>query len=124
MNNELIFKGQVFNGSLDMSLTEFVCVPSKPHYAAVDLCLRENGTTGPNICVADIDNNCLSFDEKKKLGFEIEKRWNQHSKLIDLLERSITGLEWRRDNQPETWNGADDEHLLECKNALGLTDNS
>ncbi|MCG7545366.1 hypothetical protein MHM93_14390 [Pseudoalteromonas sp. MM17-2] len=118
MTNELIFSGAVFNGSIDMDETEFVCVPSKPHYAAVDLCLRANGDAGPNIAIADINNNSLPFEQKKKLGHEMEKRWNNQPKLVELLERSINGLEWYRTTHPCSWSEADEEHLNECRKAL------
>lgn len=91
MDNQLNFKGTVFNGPMDMASTKFVCVPSKPHYAAVDLCLKADGNKGCNIVVAEIDNNCLSFDEKKKLGYEIEKRWNA-SDRVSKLEHALTQI--------------------------------
>ncbi len=75
--SELTFKGIVFNGSLELDSTAMVCVPSKPHYAQVDICLRADC----NVVVASIDNNCLSFEEKQKLGHEIVKRWNDYAEL-------------------------------------------
>jgi len=39
--------------------------------------------------------------------------------LSELLERSINGFEWFRDNHKEIWNTSDDEFLAELKTALG-----
>ena len=71
----LKFKGNVFNGEMDLDKVKFVCIPSKPQYAAVDLCLTE-GENSFNIVIGEILNRDLSFEEKKKLGYEIERRWN------------------------------------------------
>lgn len=71
-DTNLVFKGKYLNGTIDLSITEMVCIPSKPHYAEVDLCLKDNW----NHVVAQIVGESLSFEEKKKLGYEIEKRWN------------------------------------------------
>lgn len=61
-----------------MAIAEMVCVPSKPHYAEVDLCLKsgDDGKSGMNMVVGQVVGSWLSFEEKKKLGYEIEKRWN------------------------------------------------
>ncbi|BCE02959.1 hypothetical protein [Marinicellulosiphila megalodicopiae] len=78
MSNILNFKG-VFSGEMDLDEAKMVCVPSKPHYGTVDICLKNDGVTG-NFCVLDVDCNSLSFEEKQKLGYEVEKRWNAGQK--------------------------------------------
>lgn len=72
--NTLVFKGRIVNGTMDLSITPMICVPSKPHYAEVDICLQD----GWNHVVAEIVGDSLSFEEKKKLGYEIVKRWNAY----------------------------------------------
>lgn len=97
MTNQLVFKGTVFNGSLDLDDVKMICVPSKPHYAAVDICLKSEGC---NISIADIDNDCLSFEEKKKLGYEIEKRWNSADRVGELEHALAQVLELaKRDSE-------------------------
>lgn len=75
--NPLYFKGRIFNGDMDLNKAKLICIPSKPHYAEVDLCLTE-GEYSLNVVVAQILNNDLSFEEKKKLGYEMARRWNQN----------------------------------------------
>jgi hypothetical protein len=74
--NKLNFKGNIINGEINMDITEMICIPSKPQYQEVDLCLK----SGMNIVIGEIVGNSLSFDEKKKLGYEIAKRWNERIK--------------------------------------------
>lgn len=111
----ITFKGDVVTGDLPLAEAKLVCVPAKPHYNVVDLCFKAGGC---NAQVAAINTSWLSHDDKKALGYEIEKRWNGYDKAIELLSRSVNEMEWRRDNEPG-WNGADDEHLSECKAFLG-----
>jgi len=73
--SDLIFKGEMINGKIDLDNVEMVCVPSKPIYAEVDLCLKD----GMNIVIAQIEGRCLSFEQKQKLGYEIVKRSNAHN---------------------------------------------
>ena len=92
MSKELIFKGEVFNGTMDLDKTDFVCVPS-PKYKQVDLCLKD----GWNIVIGTLRNSDLSYEEKEKLGKEIERRWNyfikQENEIKELKEliRNING---------------------------------
>ena len=84
--NDLVFttdNGGFFSGTIDMKSAEMVCVPSKEQYAEVDLCLKD----GMNFQVAEILGKSLSFAEKKKLGKEIESRWNQAKEIDDLREK-------------------------------------
>ena len=75
----LNFTGDIASGNIDMDKAEMVCVPSKPKYADVDLCLKsgDDGKSGMNLVVAQVVGDWLYFEEKQKLGYEIEKRWNQ-----------------------------------------------
>lgn len=73
----------------DMELSfdkEMVCVPSKAKYSEVDLCLRN----GMNIQVAEINGRSVSFDDRIKLGHEIEKRWNFHSAMEGIARQVIS----------------------------------
>ena len=76
--NNLTFHGDMVSGDMDMDKAEMVCVPSKPRYAGVDLCLKsgDDGKSGMNLVIGEVSGDWLSFDEKKKLGYEIAKRWN------------------------------------------------
>jgi hypothetical protein len=38
--------------------------------------------------------------------------------LVAALEEQVTGAKWRRENEPESWNGADDEALERAESAL------
>ena len=112
--SEITFKGDIVTGELELNDAEMVCVPAKEQYNTVDLTLR----SGMNIQVAEIHVNWLDYKNKKVLGYEIEKRWNLTPKLIDLLERSICGLEWYKTEHPDSWSKADEEHLTECLKTL------
>lgn len=116
MNTELIFKGTVFNGSLDLVETQMVCVPSKPHYADVDICLRSDNC---NIMVAAIDNNCLSFEEKKKLGYEIEKRWNEGDRIAE-LEHALTQVLELASRDSEHFGGKRKDIIERIKESLDI----
>ena len=72
--NTLKFTGDTAHGELDMDTTKMVCIPSKPHYAVVELCLKD----GMNLVIGEVIGSWLSFEEKTKLGHEIEKRWNAY----------------------------------------------
>lgn len=78
--NNLNFKGDILNGDLDLNQTEMICVPSKPVYGEVDICIKAKNICW-NIVVAKISNTCLNFEEKQRLGFEIEKRWGESQNL-------------------------------------------
>ena len=82
--SELKFKGYIFNGIMELDTTKMVCVPSKPKYADVDICLKD----GMNVVIARIYNDDLSFEEKKKLGYEIATRWNNQPR-IEQLEQQL-----------------------------------
>jgi hypothetical protein len=93
--NELKFHGDYIKGgagTIDLDLAEMVCVPSKPHYAEVDLCLRsgDDGKSGMNMVIGEVVGNWLSFDEKKKLGYEIERRWNAALKNKEESQSQLT----------------------------------
>lgn len=83
--NKLSFSGDIANGNLDMNTTKMVCVPSKPRYAEVDLCLKSDNSKGMNLCIGQIVSDWLTFEEKQKLGYEIEKRWNAALKSSDAV---------------------------------------
>lgn len=72
--NILKFKG-LFTGEMNLDEVVMVCVPSKEKYSEVDLCFKAVDNS-INYCVAQIDCNSLSFEEKKKLGYKIQDRWN------------------------------------------------
>jgi len=57
-------------------------------------------------------------DEVKTLISTIEQQQSQIEGLVELIDRSATGLEWKLDNEPETFSEADGEHLNELKEAL------
>lgn len=76
--SELNFNGDYANGSIQMNTTNMVCVPSKEIYAEVDICLKADNDKGMNLCIGKVVGNWLSFKEKQKLGYEIEKRWNAY----------------------------------------------
>ena len=80
--NEIIFTGEYANGTIDMDIAEMLCIPSKPHYAEVNLCLRsgDDGKSGMNMVIGEVVGSWLSFEEKKKLGYEIANRWNKSNK--------------------------------------------
>ena len=78
----LKFTGETASGEMDLNVTKMVCVPSKPHYAEVDLCLKD----GMNVVIGQVVGSWLSFDEKKKLGYEIERRWNRQDPMDKLVE--------------------------------------
>lgn len=61
--------------SIDLGSALLVCIPSKPKYAEVDLCIQATVNHAP-LGVIEIFGKSLSFEEKKKLGDEIVKRWN------------------------------------------------
>jgi hypothetical protein len=114
MNSELIFKGMVFNGSLDLTEAKMVCVPSKPHYADVDICLKSDNC---NIGVAGIENDSLSFEEKKKLGYEIVKRWNAADRVAE-LEHALTQALQLAQRDSDTFGGKRKDIVERIKEVL------
>ncbi len=59
--------------NIDLTKAEFVCIPSKQKYAQVELCIRpEPGYM--SFTVGEIDTRRLSFDDRIKIGKEIESR--------------------------------------------------
>lgn len=78
---EIDFSGEYVTGKCNLDTTDMVCVPSKPHYNEVDLCLKSDGREGMNVAFCTINTKALSFEEKKKLGYEIERRWNELARL-------------------------------------------
>ena len=85
---ELTFNGDIVSGTLKLDEAEMVCVPAKEHYNSVALCFR-NPTSSMNIEVAGIECNWLDYENKKLLGYEIEKRWNA-SNRVEELEHALT----------------------------------
>lgn len=82
MDLKLQFSGNVFNGDVDLVDAELVSVPSKPHYACVDIAVK---TERFNIGIMEVTNSDLPFDEKKKLGAEVARRWNRVAELEHAL---------------------------------------
>lgn len=70
--NIIKFNGPIIEGEIDMDKTDMVCIPSKEKYANVDLCFKD----GMNIQIGGIEGRSVSFEDRKKIGYEIEKRWN------------------------------------------------
>ena len=81
MENLLAFKGHVFNGDLDLDDSVLLSIPSKPHYAAVNLSFKCKGF---NASVLTVSNDDLDFYNKQKFGKELEKRWNEYHELREL----------------------------------------
>lgn len=78
---EIEYKGEYVRGMCNLDTTDMVCVPSKPQYGDVDLCLKSDNHTGMNVAFCTISTKSLPFKEKKKLGYEIERRWNELARL-------------------------------------------
>lgn len=76
--NEIKFTGEIVNGTINLDLAQMVCVPHIK-YRSVELCIKtgDDGESGWNLGVGDIVGDSLPFEEKVKLGKEIEKRWNK-----------------------------------------------
>ena len=72
---EIEFKGEIISGKMNLDNTKMVCIP-KHKYQDVDLCLKSDNDKGFNILFAEIKCTGLSYEEKKKIGYEIERRWN------------------------------------------------
>lgn len=97
---EIEFKGEYLSGKCDLDVTKMICVPSKEHYNEVDICLKADSDTGMNISVCVIDGVSLPFDQKKILGYEIVRRWNECSRLENLI----------KSNQLQTINNHENQH--------------
>jgi hypothetical protein len=86
------FKGDIVSGDCDLEITKLVCVPSHK-YQTVELCLKSNGTKGWNIVIGAIDC-AIDYSDKKKLGLEIEKRWNDKAaKKLKLMDNKSTVID-------------------------------
>ena len=125
----LVFKGKMVNGTLDLNTVQMVCVPSKPHYAEVDLCLKD----GWSFVVAEVVGNSLSFEEKKKLGYEIEKRWNAYKNApqntiegVALQPATVSSKSWTaainamESNLKTAGRPSQPGHLQQLKQAIAL----
>ena len=86
--SELNFDGGIVSGTLDLDSAEMVCVPAKKHYNAVDLCFL-NKPSSMNISVLAIDCDWLDYENKRKLGYEVERRWNAADRTQE-LEHALT----------------------------------
>jgi len=75
MADNITFRGNIASGDMNLDTAILVCVPSKERYNEVDICIAsdENST---NLRVGDCDSTWLPWDDRKKLGYEIARRWN------------------------------------------------
>lgn len=64
--------------------------------------------------LVDHDQHC----PRNPLVARVTELQAQVKRLGELLDRSMTGLEWYRESHPRSWSEADDEHLEECRIAL------
>ena len=72
--NKIKFQGNLVTGESDLNTAQIICIPSKPRYEEVDLCLRDNEHS-PSVHVGRIKSSYLPFEESIKIGTEIENRW-------------------------------------------------
>ena len=80
------FTGDIVSGDCDLEKTKMVCVPSHK-YQTVELCLKSDEKKGFNIVIGSVDC-AIDYSDKKKLGLEIEKRWNQELNNIIKTEEN------------------------------------
>ena len=73
--SKIKFNSPYIIGEIDIDEIEMVCVPSKEKYGNVDLCFKD----GMNIQIGGIEGRSLSFKDRQKIGYEIEKRWNAYN---------------------------------------------
>ena len=116
MENILRFKGPFLKGEIDLNASQMTSVPTKEQYNEVDLTLTNESTKGL-LQIACIDGESLAFEEKVKLGAEIEKRWNEHQEFKALLESNFESMVSQRDD--ENWTKAQELNYQKHKRALG-----
>lgn len=82
-NNIIKFRKSAFMEHAVMNLdeVEMVCVPSKPKYGEVDLCLQRS-CNHMNLVIGTVNEEWLSFEDRIKIGKEIAKRWNNFNKEL------------------------------------------
>ena len=68
------FNGGLVTGETDLDTAQIICIPSKPRYADVDLCLRDTPNSS-SVQIGEIKASYLMFEERIKIGREIERRW-------------------------------------------------
>lgn len=60
----------------------------------------------------------IAYDNEK-LEIESNMKLYAASKgLLEALQKTIIGYDWQKENYPEKWDKADDEHYDECIKAL------
>ena len=92
---EIEFKGEYLSGKCDLDTTNMICIPAKEKYNEVDICLKSDNETGANVSVCVIDGLSLPYDQKKILGYEIVRRWNELARLKqenEQLQKENLGL--------------------------------
>lgn len=112
--SELTFQGDIVKGSLPIATTKMVCVPSKEHHNTVYLCLKD----GFNVAVSEISTDWLNFENKKKLGYEIQNRWNSHPTFKDLITRSLVRLSAIKEQSPDSFSESDNNLISELQAAV------
>jgi hypothetical protein len=94
----LKFNGDIVSGDLDLQNSEMLCVPAKEHYNIVDIAFKNPGQS-MNISVAEISASWLNYENKKVLGYEIEKRWNAAKQSEDLIASFNEALNFALDSK-------------------------
>lgn len=65
-----------------------------------------------------VDSNERLQKEVARLNDKIDGIKLQKDHLIEAVELSVNGLEWYKDEHPQSWSEADEEHLARCNNLL------
>lgn len=81
LKDAIVFKGPYIEGEIPFT-AEMVCIPSKPRYKDVDLCLKD----GMNIQVGSIGGKQATFESRIALGYEVQKRWNAYSDAVEIIK--------------------------------------
>ena len=111
ITGKIVFKGNRIEGEIPFSY-EMVCIPSKDKYSEVDLCLKD----GMNIQIAEINGKSATFESRKELGYEIEKRWNSYYGMLNTLIEDIIDAENTWINNFD-YNMTEKDILIDCHNA-------
>ena len=95
MDKILVFKGPVVTGELELNDSVLLSVPAKKMYNTVDLAFK---CKGMNAGFAEICTSALDYENKVKLGAEIEKLPNNSLYIPPSENRSpicrINPLKW------------------------------
>ena len=84
MNNTIKFIRS--DEEIDLNTTEMSCIPSKEKYSEVDLCLN----SGVPIQIGEIlRKKLLSFEDRIKIGKEVEKRWNSYNQTNEKINSLV-----------------------------------